>query len=327
VTASKYLAGEPLGPFRYYETRSDDPNDVIPHEDRRELRGLRLFAAWLNHDDTRAHNTQDSWVEEGGVRYVRHYLMDFGSAFGSGSVDLQLPNLSFHYWLDPELVKKNALGFGLHVPEYRKVDWPNYPEYESVGRWEGEAFDPEGWRNDYPNPAFVRMTPRDAFWAAKIIMAFSPEVLRAIVETGELRDPKQESYFYETLLTRQRKCGRFGLNGVNPLDELRVSGRNLEFTNLSEKYGFSEGGTSYVVSWALYNNADGTVKPLRGPVPQVETRSELPVPEYYLDDEDIFLLAEIASLNDRHPAWSRPVRVYLRSDGQGYEVVGIERES
>ena len=40
---------------------------------------------------------------------------------------------------------------------------------ESVGRWEGTSFDPEGWKNDYPNPAFVRMTPRDAFWAAKLV--------------------------------------------------------------------------------------------------------------------------------------------------------------
>ena len=79
VLASKYLPGKVLGPFRYYETRSDDPNDVILHENRRELRGLRLFAAWLNHDDTRAQNTQDSWVEENGVRFIRHYLIDCGS--------------------------------------------------------------------------------------------------------------------------------------------------------------------------------------------------------------------------------------------------------
>ena len=100
VTASRYIAGRPIGPFRYYGTRSDDPNDVILHENRRELRGLRLFAAWTNHDDTRAQNTQDSWVDDGDRHYIRHHLMDFGSTFGSGSVDLQLPNLSFHYWLD-----------------------------------------------------------------------------------------------------------------------------------------------------------------------------------------------------------------------------------
>jgi hypothetical protein len=327
VTASKYIPGEPIGPFRYYETRSDDPNDVIPHEDRRELRGLRLFAAWLNHDDTRAHNTQDTWVEEDGRHFIRHYLMDFGSTFGSGSVDLQYPNLSFHYWLDPDLVKKNLKGFGFHVPEYRKVDWPKFPEYESVGRWEGEAFDPEGWRNDYPNPAFVRMTPSDAFWAAKIIMSFTAAELLAIVKTGELSDPEQERYFCETLLKRQRKCGELGINGINPLDEFRVSGPSLEFTNLSEKYGFSEGGTTHRISWSIYDNVSGRLEPLRGPKSQVETSAALPVPEYYLKAKDIFLLAEITSLNDRHPAWNERIGVYLRSDGQRYEVVGIERES
>ena len=184
VVASKYLSGIPLGPFRYYETRSDDRNDVIRHEDRRELRGLRLFAAWLNHDDTRAQNTQDAWVEENGKHYVRHYLLDYGSTFGSGSVDMQRAELGFNYSIYFKEMKRNLLGFGFRVPEYHHVKWPPYPEYQAVGRWEGELFDCEGWRNDYPNPAFMRMTARDAFWAAKIVMRFTREELEAIVETA-----------------------------------------------------------------------------------------------------------------------------------------------
>ena len=217
VLASKYLSGRVLGPFRYYETRSDDPNDVILHENRRELRGLRLFAAWLNHDDTRAQNTQDSWVEESGVRFVRHYLIDFGSTLGSGTVEAQLPNLAYHYWLDLGLVKQSAGGFGLRVPEYRKVKWPPETRLPGVGRIEAESFDPEEWKNDYPNPAFLRMTPRDAFWAAKIIALFTREELGAIVKVAQLSDTRAQEYLLDTLMARQRKCVEAYLTGISPL--------------------------------------------------------------------------------------------------------------
>jgi len=323
VTASEYVPGIPIGHRRYFETRSDDPNDVIPHEDRREQRGLRLFAAWLNHDDTRAQNTMDSWVKENGTHHVRHYLLDFGSTFGSGSVDMQLPHLSFHYWLDLPVVKKNLVGFGFHVPEYRKADWPEFPEYESVGRWESELFDPVKWRNDYPNPAFLRMTARDAFWAAKILMKFTREELAAIVETGEYGDPKDARYFLDVLLERQLKCGRFGINAINPLDEFRIQEGSLAFVNLSERYGFVEAETSYEIQWFAYDNGTGARRELSQTSTERETRSRLPT----APSRESFLLAAIRSINSENPHWRTSIEVTLRPGVAEYEIVGIERES
>jgi len=325
VLASKYVPGALLGPFRYYGTRSDDPNDVVPHEHRRELRGLRLLAAWTNHDDSRAHNTLDTWVEEDGRHYVRHYLIDFGSTFGSGSVDLQLPQLGFHSWLDTALLTKNALSLGLHVPAYRKVTWPEFPKFASVGRFEAKVFEPQKWKSEYPNPAFVRMTDRDALWAAKIIARFTPDDLRAIVKTGEYSDPAAEQYFFETLLERQRKTVVYYLNRVNPLDEFQVTDAGLEFENLSERQEFAPADTTtYRVTWHLYDNVTGGGEPLTEPRTSRQRAAPLPL-KTVLRPETQFLLAEIDSLHEDHPSWNTSIRVYLRQTDLGFTVVGVER--
>src|SRR5690606_32005335 len=97
ASASLFLEGRPIGPWRYEETRDDDPNDVFDHQDRRDVRGMYVLAAWLNHFDTREQNTLAMYIEvepadapaedsadSGQPKgYVRHNMIDFGDCFGS----------------------------------------------------------------------------------------------------------------------------------------------------------------------------------------------------------------------------------------------------
>src|SRR5262249_8268776 len=89
MQASAWLSGRLLGPFRYESMREDDPGDVIPHQDRRELRGGRLLAAWLGHIDAREQNSLDSWIADdpkepdSSPGQVRHYYLDTSDCLGT----------------------------------------------------------------------------------------------------------------------------------------------------------------------------------------------------------------------------------------------------
>jgi len=167
ATASLAVEGKPIGPPRYYGTRKDDPNDVVPHEHRRDLRGLQVFCAWLDHDDSRAINNLDTVVTDSGVPGVRHYLLDFGSTLGSAGNG---PNSarSGAYLFSWRASALQLFTLGLKPPAWARASYPSYP---SIGRFESKVFDPRKWVPEYPNIAFDNRLPDDEFWAAKQVMA------------------------------------------------------------------------------------------------------------------------------------------------------------
>src|SRR6185295_17276304 len=101
VVASKALPGKPIGRIRFFDTRPDDPNDVVPHQDRRELRGYGVFAAWLNHVDAKSINSLDTLVTRDGKSFVRHHLIDFGSTLGSAAAGPREPWEGTEYLVEP----------------------------------------------------------------------------------------------------------------------------------------------------------------------------------------------------------------------------------
>src|SRR5262249_1198992 len=153
---------------------------------------LYVFAAWLNHTDAKANNTLDTIVEDEGSRFVRHYLIDFGSALGSDGINPKDARLGHEFMIaTPIEAARQIFTLGLAPKDWERVE---FPMFKGVGNFESLSFQPDHWTPDYPNPAFLSRFPDDDFWAAKQVMAFTVDDIRAIVETGQYSDPRSAEY-------------------------------------------------------------------------------------------------------------------------------------
>jgi hypothetical protein len=309
LLASLSLPGKPIGPFRYEGIRTDDPNDTVPHERRRELRGLAVFAAWVNHTDAKADNTLDVIVEEGGLRFVKHYLIDFGAILGSAS-DMPKPARTGNAYMMPtphELLIRAAT-LGIYSPAWERA---HYPEIPAAGRFESDVFDPLTWVPNYPNPAFLSRGPADEFWAARQVMAFTDDDIRALVETGTYSDPAVAEYIAKTLIARRDKIGRAYLGRGFALDRFRVEDGVLRYDDLGAKYGFARPAQPRV-AWSLYDNNSRFHEPIAGSSFQLPAQWRTAPSGSYFS----------ARLSDGP---HRLIDVYLWKTYSGPQVVGIDR--
>jgi hypothetical protein len=323
VLASRFADGGYLGNFRYYGTRPDDPNDVVPHEHRRELRGARVFGAWLNHDDSRGVNSLDFLTDAGGRKYVKHYMFDFGSILGSGTKFAQRHRAGNEYILDWQPGWLTLATLGIFTRPWMHIDYPEVPP--SIGRFEGEAFQADAWRPEYPNAAFDNMREDDAFWAATIVAKFSDEAIRAVVEKAQYSDPRAIDYMTATLVTRRDKVVRRWLTGVNPLVDvaLGADGR-LTFVNAAVRAGAASPAREYRVSWFRFDNATGQAEPEGyGTV----TDAVAMAPAALLGaGAPAFIEVRIGAVHPEHPAWAEPVVAHFRRTSAGWELVGLRRQ-
>lgn len=318
AVASLAIPGEGIGPFRFDGQRRDDPNDLVPHEHRRDLRGLHVFCAWIGHSDSKALNTYDTLLPEDGVKYIRHYLIDFGSTMGSGTIAPR-PARSGHeplFGWTPAL--RNIFALGLYLPEWLRYPYPDYP---SVGVFGAVEFDPDKWVPEYPNPAFYNRLPDDEFWAAKQVMAFTDDDIRAIVHTGQYSDPEAEEYIVRTLMKRRDIIGRTYIERVLPLDRFEVRNGRLVFDDLGVKYGLVP-RRDLRVAWSRFDNASGERTRMAGANGSGERTLVAGATDFAVPDgRGEYWVADISQAGDER----RSVSVFVRKQGTSAGVAGVER--
>ncbi len=321
-----------IGPFSFEGRRSDDPNDWCPHEHRRELRGLYVIASFVNHYDVKDHNTLDSYREEGDSGYVKHFLLDFASVFGS---DGRLPKSPIKGYANVHDLKDmviSILTLGLKQWPWEKAEPIRYRE---VGYFESEIFEPDKFDPIVPNPAWENKTNRDAYWGAKIVMAWTDEHLRTLISTAQYDDREVEGYLFQTLVARRDKIGRHWFSKVNPLDYFNVQensagGLDIAFEDLWVRYGLGEADDA-VYRYMVRHRGDERIPG------EIIAETDLTLTSSQLDalrksfvsqqEKSDSRLFELLLWTQRAGGkWSLPTRLWLWyfSDEDRFRLVGIE---
>jgi hypothetical protein len=215
---------------------------------------------------------------------------------------------------------KRALFFGLPLPIWATVP---YPDEATIGRFEGQAFDPTRWKPRAPTAAFVRARADDTFWAARRVAAFSDPMIRAITSVGAFSNPKAAPALADVLIARRDRITRAYLPAVNPIVDARLTpDGTLTFANAAVDAGVAPKPASYAVEWARFDNASGESTPIgsRGVVatPRAQAPGRLP------EEPGAYVKVQIAATDGPRP-WATPVDAYFRRSASAWTLVGLDR--
>jgi hypothetical protein len=185
-----------------------------------------LLAAWTDHWDSREQNSLAMWIEtRPGQGYIRHHLLDFGDCFGTfaGANAMVVKRRGHVHWFDPGYVLADFVTLGLVQRPWDKAKLG--PTGVFLGYYDVDLFEPESWSPSYPNPAFGRMTERDAAWMARIIAQMDERDLQAAVSAAEL-DQRIADEWVRVLMGRRQKILDRYLTRLSPLAEPKLVQRD-----------------------------------------------------------------------------------------------------
>lgn len=320
--ASRFVDGKTVGGFADEGTRPDDPNDRVPHQLRRELRGLQPIVAWLGHTDVKEANTVVAWAPDPAdptVHYLVHYLIDFGKALGNAALMDPDPSSGFAHIFDWSWLVTDLFSLGLRP---RPWDGLRAPRLRGVGLFESERYDPAGFRTNMPFRPFVLMDRSDGFWGAKLMMRFTPAHIRAAVETARFSDSSATEYLVRTLRARQLETARYWFGRLTPADRFEVvstaAGLRLCSTDLMAHYELEDAAGA----WYGVRAYDFEGRPLAiDPAARIGDRGRVCTGAVRSPGKGGYVIVELA----KQTRQGRLPATFVHVAGQPPRVIGVER--
>ena len=189
AVAARAVPGRPVGGFSYYGTRPDDPNDVVPHEHRRELRALQSVRRV---DEPRGHESR---------QHARHASSPKTAAASSAttcrtSARRSAPARSrpregdegHEYLYEGDKVCRSGCSrLGLYLQPWQTARLRRRTPRSAGSKATGSS--PTSGKPRVPVAALRHARPDDTFWAALRVMAFTDAHIPRSREDRHYTDP------------------------------------------------------------------------------------------------------------------------------------------
>lgn len=319
ASLSRFIDGEPIAPWTYTGTWSDDPNDVVPHQHRRDVRAMFILSAWLSHIDSRQENTMAAFMAYGDVGYVRHYMIDFSDTLGITYPDeLMTRRFGHSGYVDFQSLGEDLVTLGAIDRPWEHARFG--PAGPTLGYFDLERFDPEHWRPGYPNPAYERMTEHDAAWMARILARFEDRHVAALAARGRFGSPIVTSELTRILIGRRQRILERWLTRLSPLTDPRTrrATRTICLEDRAVTTSFRDRATRRYEAraWSLDPTTELAVT--------LSTEDAGPCVQLPPELEAAYVLIDVIASSEGRER-TAPLRLHVEVRGGRVAVLGLER--
>lgn len=210
VSAVRWPPGIIIGESPEEGTPPDDPNDVVPHQDRRTLRGVQVLSAWLKLHDLGPRKTLDVYEGAPGQGHLVHYLVGLDDSLGAGDVARASDPPPGEGGGGP-WTRLFTLGL---APNPRRT--PTQTEVPGIGEINGDV--DIGYWSGLPYAPVERMQASDGYWAAKRIASISSAAIAMAIDAARFTDERAQRRLHLALEERKQRLARYWYGRTTPLE-------------------------------------------------------------------------------------------------------------